>query len=111
MFESKPFISYMKLCTFIKIFCFPQSSKFIYKKYLKFIIKMYSTILNIASANAIAVYFLAFQKNYSLLQKVALHFKNINELEMKLSDYDNDKKNNNILLLCFQFQFHLRIFF
>ena len=69
---------------------------------------MYSTILNIASANAIAVYFLAFQKNYSLLQKVALHFKNINELEMKLSDYDNDKKYNNILLLCFQF--HLEYF-
>ena len=69
---------------------------------------MYSTILNIASAIAIAVYFLAFQKNYSLLQKVALHFKNINELEMKLSDYDNDKKNNNILLLCFQF--HLGYF-
>ena len=70
---------------------------------------MYSALLNIASANAIAVYFLAFQKNYSLLQKVALHFKNINELEnleMKLSDYDNDKKYNNILLLCFQFQFH-----
>ena len=66
--------------------------------------------MNIASANAIAVYFLAFQKNYSLLQKVALHFKNINELEMKLSDYDNDKKNNNILLLCFQFQFHLGYF-
>ena len=55
-------------------------------------------------------YFLAFQKNYSLLQKVALHFKNINELEMKLSDYANDKKYNNILLLCFQFQFHLGYF-
>ena len=64
--------------------------------------------MNIASANAIAVYFLAFQKNYSLLQKVALHFKNINELEMKLSDYDNDTKYNNILLFCFQFEFHLK---